>query len=215
MKQLLKWLGFVVMGSQIFTLSLPILSTTIAGYSLKFLLFYLLIFAVNCLWVFKKICVGTITITELGVAALVVCPVVIGLVWGWSLGSVVLDVVHMLMPIVIYQWIDLVSVKREGFLKFLAWISIAAAVVSVLVALGVIDAGIWSEQGDYVRSAGAVDSTIGIIAVCVAMVCLYIYPEEAKKNKLLLVAMLISGIITTIFSQSRTRIALADRKSVV
>lgn len=208
MKQLLKWLGYLVMGSQIFTLSLPILSTIIAGYSLKYLLFYLLIFGVNCLWILKKICVGKITITELGVAMLVLGPAVIGAAWGWSMGSVVLDLVHMTMPIVIYQWVDLVSLKKDSFVRFFGWISVAAGVVSVLVALGVIDAGIWAQEGDYVRSAGAVDSTIGIMAVCIAMVYLYVYPEKAQKNKILIIAMLISGIITTVFSQSRTRIAL-------
>lgn len=208
MKQVLKWLGYVVLASQIFTLSIPLLDMTLRGYTLKYLLFYLMIFAVGVLWVVKKVRHNTVRISDLFLLALLVGPFVVGMVLRWPVRTILLEGIHMMMPIVIYQWVDLVDIKKENYTRFFAWVTIAAGIVSVLVALGFISTGIWTPEGNYVRSAGAVDSTIGVAAFCMAAVQLYIYPPENKKRKLLLTAMLLAAVATTVFSQSRTRIVL-------
>lgn len=209
MKQWLKWLGYIVIVSQIFMLNIPLLSTVVAGYTIKYILFYGFILAVNVLWWLKKLKHRKVNITDFALMMLLLGPYLVGLAWGWSLRNIILESVLILMPIYIYQWIDLVDIRKEEYLAVFSLTNFAACIVSVLVALRIIDAGIWAAEGVLVRSAGAVDSTLGIGGVSLALVVLYVYPENStKREKLALSILLLSGVIITFFSQSRTRIAL-------
>lgn len=209
MKHWLKWFGYVVLVSQVFSMNLPVLSTLIAGYSVKYILYYLFIGIVNIKWWIKSIRQKTVKLWDFAVMLIGIGPFIVGLVWGWPLNAIFVEAVLLIMPLTIFQWVALVNIRRREFVDLLCWTTIAACVVSVLVALRIIQTNIWAAANDLVRSAGAIDSTLGIGGFGIALVLLYIYPSGiSQKQKWLLRVTLVASAVLLVFSQSRTRITL-------
>lgn len=208
MKTFLKWLGFYVLFSQIFKADIPILGWTILGYSIKYLLYYSFIFGVTIFWWLAVLKKREASIQEIVIMTLESGTFITGILWGWPLKDVVLEFVRLLMPVFIYQWIELIEIEKKEYFYLFIYTNIVAGLISVLVAFRIIDTNIWAAEGDYVRSAGAVDSTICIGGVILSLVLLYVYPDDNKKRQLLLLINLISSILTAVFSQSRTRIVI-------
>ena len=209
MKRWLKLFGYVVIISQLFSINIPILSTLVAGYSVKYILYYLFILIVNIIWFSKKFLKKRVNIKAFIVGIMIISPFLIGVIMGWSLGNIIIEAVLFIMPVTVYQWVDLVDIDSHEIVCVFSWVSIVAGIISILVAFRIIQTDIWAAQGDFVRAAGAIDSTLGIGGVALALILLYVYPENYKgKMRFFLIGMLISSVVILIFSQSRTRIVL-------
>lgn len=198
--------GAIVIFKQIFTFSIPIFSIPFLGRDVNTVMFYffigisLLIFLFDC---FQR---NRIHIRDFCLLCYIFTSI-LGSLLNWkNFTYFVSDACLFLMPIAVYIWVVHTEITFEVFVKIFGIVSILAATVSVLVSIGILDVGIWAAEGDYVRAAGAINSTFGVGSIIIASVLIFnSNKNEHSINIFLLYSMLISGFIIVLLSFSRTR----------
>ncbi len=208
MKKLYTVLAYAVMISQIFNIRLPILSSLIAGYSVKFLLFYAFIF-VSLAILFLSLFIKKKILLSVLMAIFVVVPFLVGFANGYAFMDIVVDACLFLMPLSVFIFADTVELDLNRYLKIFSIVSIVGAVASVMVSLRMIPVDIWAAEDSLVRAAGAIESSMFLGGLVVFSVRLFVFPKaESRYLKLLYYLSWISCVIGIVFSQSRVRIFL-------
>ncbi|MDF2544129.1 MAG: hypothetical protein K0S47_3847 [Herbinix sp.] len=209
-KKIINILGYVVIISQLFSIYNPILNTVVAGYTIKYIIYYTFIFISLGRWFIKLISMKTIRISDFLLCIFIVCPFAIGILMGWGIRTVFLESVLFIMPIAVYAWSQISLINKKTCMNIFLIINFLGGIISVLVALRLLKTDIWAADGQLVRAAGAVDSTLFIGGLIASLVLIYVFPEnEHKDTKWLSLTAFISSIIGLLFSQSRSRLVIA------
>ena len=206
MRKLYLIFGTIVIIKQIFTFKMPIFSASIGGYNLDVLLFFSFIGISLFIFVFDCLMSRKVRPRDIGLLLYVLFSA-LGTIVNWTNTNAFLtDASLFLMPIAVYVWVQKTNIKPATYVKILAVASVGAAIVSILVSIGVMDVGIWAADGDLVRVAGVVNSTFGVCGMIVASVLIFNSNKtEHGVNLLLLYVTLICGFIIVFLSFSRTR----------
>ena len=207
--KILNIVGYIVIISQIFSIKIPVLDMRILGYSLKYILFYSFIFWVISKWIIKIILQKKIKVVDIFIQTFLFLPFLVGVIQGWKIENILLESVLFVMPIAVYAWCQISDLKRETYISVFLSTVVVGAIISVLVAMRVIETDIWAAKGQLVRAAGAVDSTIFLGGLIISYIMLFVIEDQKYKKKGLLVISFLSSCIGILFSQSRARIAIA------
>lgn len=205
---ILNIVGYIVICSQIFAVRIPILDTLIAGYSLKYMLFYFFMIGVISKWIIRMIVQKQIKLIDIFIQVFLFLPFFMGIVHGWGIEKILLESILFVMPVAIYAWCQISDLKKETYITIFLSTVIVGAVISVLVALRIVETNIWAAEGQLVRAAGAVDSTIFLGGLIMSYTKLFIFSDKKNKRNFLIIS-LIASIVGILFSQSRSRIAMA------
>lgn len=209
MSKIFKVLGYVVIISQIFSINVPILSFNIAGYTIKYILFYIFIILSIVKWFAQIITHMKIKKVDLFFVCFIFFPYFIGMIMGWNIQDIIEESILFIMPFAVYTWSESENLDKDKFIKIFFFTVILGAVVSVMVALRIIETDIWAANDQFVRAAGAVDSTLFLGGAIMSFIMLFVCSEKQNEtSKLFATITFVSGIIGLLFSQSRSRIAL-------
>lgn len=211
LKKVFNILGYVVIVSQIFSVKIPILSQSIFGYSIKYLLFYFFIATSIGKWLVSIIRKGKIKYDDVFLINFMFFPYFVGIFFGgWGLSNVLIESVLFMMPVAVYLWVQTGNLKQDAFIIIFQGTVIIGAVVAVLVALRLVETNIWAAEGELVRAAGAVDSDLFMGGFILSYVMLFVFPKKEKLYRKMLCLLAFAGsIIGLLFTQSRTRLGIA------
>jgi len=202
-------LGYIVIVSQQFTLNIPYVDSIVAGYSIRYLLFYLFIVASLAAWIWSILKRGKISLRDLSLCLFIIVPFSVGLIYSWPLKIVVTESVLFVMPIAVYAWSRTTRLSSAVTMDLFLWTNIIGGILSVLVALSIINAGIWAAPENLVRTAGAVNSTLSIGGFCASIILLFVLPgNKSRKRWIFEITALVCSLLSLVLSQSRTRIVL-------
>lgn len=203
-------LGYVVIISQIFSIKMPIFSNLIFNYSIKFILFYFFIFISILRWIYIIFRTNRIKERDIFLIFFLVFPYIIGIIRGWGIQNILEESVLFVMPIAVYAWSQNENLSKEVYINIYLGTVIIGAIVSVLVALRIVETDIWAASNQLVRAAGAIDSTLFLGGFVISHIMLFVISNnDYKINKILCVSAYISSIIGLLFTQSRSRIFIA------
>ena len=205
-------LGYIAIIVQLFNLETPIQTIKIAGFSIKYILFYGFIFISIIRWIcqpFFNRKKRKVKYTDFLIFLYIAGPYVIGLLRGWGGYNVLIESTLMIMPIAVYAWCESNDFDIKKYLIIFFTTVIIASIISILVAMRIISTNIWAAQNDFVRSAGAVDSTLFVGGYIASYILLFVYPENiTKRQRIFLISAYGASISGLLFTQSRTRIVL-------
>ncbi len=206
MRKLYFIFGTIVVIKQIFTFKMPIFSASIGGYNLDVLLFFSFIGISLFIFVFDCLMRRKVRPRDIGLLVYVLFSVLVTIANWTNTSAFLTDASFFLMPMAVYVWVRTTNIKPSTYVKILAVASVGAAIVSILVSIGVLDVGIWAADGNFVRAAGAVNSTFGVCGLIVASVLIFNSNKtEHGISSLLLYVTLVCGFIIVFLSFSRTR----------
>jgi len=209
MKRLFVFLAYIVIFSQLFSIWMPFLDSMFMGYTIRYLIFYFYVFISISVYICKCLFNKTIRYTDFYLLIFIIGPLIVGILNRWGLLNVLVESTLFLMPISLYVTVKCWGMSKEYYTKIFSALVIIGAVISVLVATKVIHTSIWAPEGQLVRAAGAVDSTLFIGGYIFSFVILFVFVEKRTiMSTVYYVVTFISSIIGLLFSESRTRIIM-------
>ena len=209
MKKLYLIFGCIVIASQLITMEIPILSSILWGFSIKYLLYYFFVGITVAVWICGLIAKKSAPVYEWLFIPFMLLPTVIGLLNGIGFMAVFADFSLYCMPIVVYMWAKAVKPDVRSCMIFFLAMNIFAAILSVFVSAGLLTSNIWAAEGQLIRTAGAIDSTLSMGGVTLCLVLLFTREGEQRKiNKVFLYISLAASLLASLLAQSRTRIVL-------
>lgn len=208
-------LAYFVMIAMQFTMKVPIIDTiSIAGYTLRYFIFYAFIYTMPVFALFslssKKMALSK---RFFYVFFFVVFSLIATISAPGSFSQKTAEAVLFITPMVLCCVAEDTDCSRKACIDWLLITNIAAGIVSFLVATRIIDVDIWAADGELVRTAGAINSTLGVGGFVATLVLLFVDDESDKKDKKLSrtafeIAGFIGSILVILFSLSRTRIVI-------
>ena len=187
--------------------NLPIANPLIAGRNISVYLGYLVVVASFFLFLDKIVQNnGRFKIDECFFVLGILFTLLMSILSGSSFDGIWNEMFAFLVPILLVYPIKYSQIKQSTLLNVLFVASLTGGILSLLIAIKVIDVDKWTAVGDLVRTAGFIDGTLGVIGFC----CAIVYLINAE-NKFSLIAALIglvgAGMIVA-FGLSRLRIAI-------
>jgi len=201
--------GYLVILTQLVHIELPVFSIVVGGYTIKYLLYYSFVAVSMAAWVFTLIRKKSARTYEWLLLLVMAYAFVTGLVGGYGFMTVAVDFSLYAMPVALYAWARVAMPSFKGAVEIFLLMNVASAVISVLVATRVISTDIYAAEGDLVRTAGAIDSTLAMGGFALCLVLLFTRNNGAVRiNRVLVFVALASSILASMLAQSRTRIFL-------
>lgn len=198
--------GFIVIIKQMFTFSMPFFSMPFLGYDVNTILFYLFIALSIMCWAMKIIRVKKATYIEFGLLVYLMISFSISMILWPGISYFLSDATLFLMPVAVYFWCDYCEINLRVYSNVVMITSILGGIVSLCVGMGILDVGIWAAENDYVRAAGAVNSTLGVCGFTLSICLLFIHKDKLPFfERILCYAGLVGSVVTVLFSFSRTR----------
>ena len=117
------------------------------------------------------------------------------------------EIYPFIVPLLLYYPIKYSGIKQNTLLNCLLISSFAGAAVSFLISMKIISVETWAAKNDFVRSAGFVDGTLGVVAFCCSLILLT-RPKSKIQGVLAFLGLIASSMII-MFGFSRLRVAIA------
>lgn len=206
LKKIYEVFGFIVLIKQIFTFQIPFFNTPFLGRDINTYLLYMLIVSSLTLWTIKTILNNKVSLRDLCLLIYMTISIIVTLIFSWSMNDILSDAILFMMPVVVYAWYNICKPNLNTYLNVILIASILSGILSVLIALGIINVDIWAAEGNLVRVAGAISSTFGVGSFIITMCLLFLTDNTwSTKKRCLLYVSLVGSIVTVLFSFSRTR----------
>lgn len=125
---------------------------------------------------------------------------------GAGIPQIIGEAYDYIFPLSMYLWVAKEKFNKKEILYFIWTLSIIAGVVSVLIAIGVMQVDLWHAAGELVRTATFID---GSMAIFIILICIFYLLTPNNYSKQLNVAALIAGIVTLVLGLSRSRMVIA------
>lgn len=211
MNRIFAILGYVVIISQIFSIRIPLLSNIVTGYSIKFILFYFFIIFSIFRWMLSIFKEKRIKKIDSLLIVFLIFPYLIGGIRDWGIRNVFEESVLFIMPVAIYAWCQTENLNQKTYVNVFLGTVIVGAIISVLVALRIVETDIWAADGQLVRAAGAVDSTLFLGGIIISYIKFFVFNnnKQYRVSRILCFAAFVSSIVGLLFTQSRSRITIA------
>ena len=196
------------------TIRIPIIDTTqIMGYTLRYTVFYALVYSYP---IYRIVTLGisgkSLTKNFVCTFVFVILSAITSIVSGGTFIQKTAEAVLFCMPIILCSVAENSNASRKKCLDWILITNIISGIISFLVAIRVITVDIWAEDDSLIRTAGAVNSTLGIGGFATALVMMFISDDSVEKIPLFRRIFEISGLLgsalVVLFSLSRTRIVV-------
>ncbi|MBE6911288.1 MAG: O-antigen ligase family protein [Ruminococcaceae bacterium] len=213
MSRVYVFFSYFIMSVMCFTFFVPVIDTvTILNYTLRIFIYYFFAFTVpfyslGCISLREKGRIGTRTLLVI-FFSLFSCTMSLSVSSGFWIK--VQDALLFLMPVALCSVAEHSRCSRTKCIYILLIVNIIAGIVSFLAATGALDLNLWAEEGMLARTAGVINSTLGIGGFAAALILLFLDSEDKKagRHRMLELFGLIGSILVVLFSLSRTRIVL-------
>ncbi len=196
------------------TIKIPIIDTThIMGYTLRYFIFYAFTYSYP---LYRMVNVATsgkaLTKNFIYTFIFMVMSSIASIVSGGTFVQKTAEAVLFCLPIALCSVAESSNAERKKCLDWLLIANIISGVISFLVAIKLIKVDIWAADDSLVRTAGAVNSTLGIGGFAAALVIMFISDDKIEKvpfsRKVFEVTSLVCSALVVLFSLSRTRIVV-------
>lgn len=199
-------IGMVIIIKQMFTFYIPFFSAPLLGRDVNTFLFYLYIILSILLYIYESVHNRKVRVRDFALLIYIFITLCFSLI-NWEGSHFFLaDATMCLMPIAIYIWANYCKISLRFYIYAMCIATIIGGVLSVLIAMKIFDVGIWAAESDFVRAAGAINSTLGVCGFSATIALLFL--TEAKFSfyeKVLIYLGLIGSLLIVVFSFSRTR----------
>ena len=207
-------LAYIVMIAMQFTMTIPIIDTVnIGGYTLRYLLYYLFIYTTPFFALFSASAKRVFLSKRFFYAFFFIAFSLISSISApGSFVQKTAEAALFLVPVALCCVAENSTCGRKVCMNWLLAVNIVAGVVSFLVATKIIEVNIWAAEGSLVRTAGAINGTLGVGGFIAALVLMFVDEDNGQKKKVSRTLFEIGGFLgsalVVLFSLSRTRIVL-------
>lgn len=213
MKSIWVFFSYFLMIVMCFTFTIPIIDTVyIFGYTLRYFVYYILAFSLPFVIGFVYAAEGKKFNSRFFYAFFfIVFSCIISIQNDTPFTQKASEALLFMLPIALCAIAENSSSRRKTCIDFLIITNVVASILSFFVANGTINVNIWAAEGELVRTAGAINSTLGIGGFVATTILLFSdagLKKTSFSRKCFVITGFISSALVVLFSLSRTRIAL-------